>query len=147
MDVEHLTFVGRVFIEPIDARRVIVAVSTRLDGASEHLFLYTASTPLTVTPRMRNVVATVYYDTTGGLRVTPATGDSKILEFIVSPAFDSRRPDDSVISFRQTLALKHYVANPRLQSADLNTVHETGDCDRSPEACVEVAGQFLPFGS
>ena len=145
VDVEHLTLLGRVFVEPVDARRVVVAVSTRLDGASEHLFLYTAATPLTVTPRMRDVEATVYYETTGGLRITPAVTDSQILEFVVSPAFDSRRSDGSVLGFRQTLALKHYVANPRLRTEDLNTVHETGNCDLTPESCVEVAGQFLPF--
>lgn len=146
-DVEHLTLVGVVFVEPIDARRVVVAVSTRMDGASEHLFLYTAAVPLTVTLRMRNVDASVYYDSTGGLRITPAYQDSQMIELVVSPAFGSRRPEGSVISLRQTLALRHYVASPRLQIKDLNTVHETGNCDLAPEACVQVAGQFLPFGA
>jgi hypothetical protein len=70
-----------------------------------------------------------------------------MIEFVVSPAFDSRRPEGSVISLRQTLALRHYVASPRLQIKDLNTLHETGNCDLSPDACVQVAGQFLPFGA
>jgi hypothetical protein len=140
-----MTLVGRVFVEPIDSRRVVVAVTTRLDDAFEHVFLYTAGMPLTVPPRMRHVEATVYYETTGGLRITPAVTDSQILEFVVSAAFDSRRSDGSVLGFRQTLALKHYVANPRLRTEDLNTVHETGNCDLTPESCVEVAGQFLPF--
>lgn len=50
-DKEHLTLVGRVFVEPVDARRILVAVSTRTDGASEHLFLYTAGRRLTVSPK------------------------------------------------------------------------------------------------
>ncbi len=144
-DIEHLTLVGRVFVEPVDARRVLVAVTTRMDGVSQHLFLYTASQSLSVNPRMRDVQATVYYETTGGLRITPAASDAQTLEFVVSPAFDSRRTDGSVIGFKQTLALKHYVANPRLRLEDLNAVHKTRDCDLAPQTCVEVAGQFLPF--
>ena len=65
-DREHLTLVGRVFVEPVDARRILVAVTTRTDGASEHLFLYTASRRLTVSPRARNIQASVYYETSVG---------------------------------------------------------------------------------
>jgi hypothetical protein len=37
------------------------------------------------------------------------------------------------------------VANPRLRPEDLTSPHKTGNCDLSPEACLEVGGQFLPF--
>jgi hypothetical protein len=144
-DREHLTLFGRVFVEPVDARRVLVAVTTRTDGASEHLFLYTARERLTASPRARNIQASVYYETSGGLRITPALGDYQILEFVVSPAFDSHRTDGSVLGFRETLGLAHYVAKPRLQAVELEAMHKTGDCDRAPQACVEVAGQLLPF--
>src|SRR5206468_51562 len=79
-DKEHLTLVGRVFVEPVDARRILVAVTTRTDGASEHLFLYTASRRLTASPRARSLQATVYYESTGGLRITPALGGGRALE-------------------------------------------------------------------
>jgi hypothetical protein len=144
-DREHLTLVGRVFVEPVDARRVLVAVSTRTDGAAEHLFLYTASRRLTASPRARNIEATVYYESSGGLRITPALGDYQILEFVVSPDFDSHRTDGSVLGFKETLGLTHYVASPRLRAVQLEAMHKTGDCDQAPQACVEVAGQFLPF--
>ena len=144
-DREHLTLVGRVFVEPVDARRILVAVSTRTDGASEHLFLYTAGRRLTLSPRARNIQASVYYETSVGLRITPALGDYQILEFVVGPDFDSHRTDGSVLGFKETLGLAHYVANPRLQAVELEAIHKTGDCDRAPQGCVEVAGQFLPF--
>jgi hypothetical protein len=144
-DQEHLTLVGRVFVDLVDARRILVAVTTRMDGAAEHLFLYTASTRLTVSPRARNIQATVYYESSGGLRITPMLGDYQILEFVVRPDFDSHRTDGSVLGFKETLGLAHYVANPRLQAVQLEAMHKTGDCDRAPRACVEVAGQFLPF--
>ena len=144
-DKEHLTLVGRVFVDLVDARRILVAVTTRTDGASEHLFLYTASTRLTVSPRARNILASVYYETSAGPRITPVLGDYQILEFVVSPGFDSHRTDGSVLGFKETLGLAHYVANPRLHAVELEAMHKTGDCDRAPQACVEVAGQFLPF--
>jgi hypothetical protein len=141
VDAEHLTFVGRVFVEPVDTRRVLVAVTTRMDGSSEHLFLYTASTPLSVTPRFRNLLATVYYETGGGLRITPAANDAQTLEFVVTAGFGTH----GSIRFEQTLGLSHYVANPRLQFQDLQALNKTADCDHAPRACVQVAGQFLPF--
>jgi len=144
-DREHLTLVGRVFVEPVDARRILVAVTTRTDGASEHLFLYTASRRLTVSPRARNIQASVYYETSVGLRITPALGDYQILEFVVGPDFESHRTDGSLLGFKETLGLVHYVANPRLQAVELEAIHKTGDCDQAPQACVAVAGQFLPF--
>ncbi|TLZ14681.1 MAG: hypothetical protein E6K30_14200 [Gammaproteobacteria bacterium] len=144
-DKEHLTLVGRVFVEPVDARRILVAVTTRTDGGSEHLFLYTASRRLTVSPRARNLQATVYYESTAGLRITPARGDYQILEFVVGPDFESHRTDGSLLGFKETLGLVHYVANPRLQAVELEAIHKTGDCDRAPQACVAVAGQLLPF--
>ena len=145
VDAEHLTLVGRVLVEPVDTRRVLVAVTTRMDGSSEHLFLYTASTPLSVTPRFRNLLATVYYETGGGLRITPAANDAQTLEFVVTAGFETQGSAGSVIHFEQTVGLSHYVANPRLQIQDLRAINKTGDCDRAPRACVEVAGQFLPF--
>ncbi|TLZ24791.1 MAG: hypothetical protein E6K29_16535 [Gammaproteobacteria bacterium] len=144
-DKEHLTLIGGVFVEPVDARRILVAVTTRTDGASEHLFLYTASRRLTVSPRARNLQATVYYESTGGLRITPALGDYQILEFVVGPDFESHRTDGSLLGFKETLGLVHYVANPRLQAVELEAIHKTGDCDRAPQTCVAVAGQLLPF--
>ena len=145
VDAEHLTLVGRVFVEPVDTRRVLVAVTTRMDGSSEHLFLYTASTPLSVTPRFRNLLAGVYYETGGGLRITPAANDAQTLEFVVTAGFETQGSGGSVIRFEQTLGLSHYVANPRLQIQDLQALNKTADCDHAPRACVQVAGQFLPF--
>ena len=145
VDAEHLTFAGRVFVEPVDARRVLVAVTTRVDGSSEHLFLYTASKPLSVAPRFRDWPATVYYDSEGGLRITPAASDAQTLEFAVSPSFETPGSDASIIRFRQSLGLVHYVANPRLQIQDLNALQKIQDCDSAPRACVEVSGRFLPF--
>jgi hypothetical protein len=116
-----------------------------MDGSSEHLFLYTASAPLSMTPRFRNLLATVYYETSGGLRIIPAANDAQTLEFVVTAGFATKGSAGSVIRFEQTLGLSHYVANPRLQSQDLQALNKTADCDHAPRACVEVAGQFLPF--
>src|SRR5204862_305937 len=103
----QVTLIGRVFVEPVDARRILVAVTTRTDGASEHLFLYTASRRLTVSPRARNLQATVYYESTGGLRISPALGDYQILEFVVGPDFESHRTDGSLRGFTETLGPGH----------------------------------------
>ena len=92
-----------------------------------------------------NLQASVYYESTGGLRITPALGDYQILEFVVGPDFESHRTDGSLLGFKETLGLVHYVANPRLQAAELEAIHKTSDCDRAPQACVAVAGQLLPF--
>ena len=75
-DTEHLTMTGRVFIEPIDAHRLLIAISTRLDASSEHVFLYTAKEPLNPPPRLEGM-AGLYYETGGGLRITPAAGTSR----------------------------------------------------------------------
>ena len=98
-----------------------------------------------MSPRARNLQATVYYESTAGLRITPARGDYQILEFVVGPDFESHRTDGSLLGFKETLGLVHYVANPRLQAVELEAIHKTGDCDRAPQACVAVAGQLLPF--
>lgn len=144
VDVENLTLAGRVFIETIDDRRVLVAVSTRVDGSSEHFFLYTATKPLTVQPHSRNWQATVYYETGGGLRVMPAGSDAQALEFVVSPRFESHGSEATTVHFKQTLGLVHYVANPRVPTGDLEALRKT-NCNIAPKACVEVGDRFLPF--
>lgn len=143
-DVENLTLAGRVFVETIDDRRVLVAVSTRLDGSAEHLFLYTATKPLSVQPHSRNWQATVYYETGGGLRVLPAGSDAQTLEFIVSPRFESQAPEATIVRFKETLGLVHYVADPRVAIGDLEGLRKT-NCNIAPKACVEVGDRFLPF--
>jgi hypothetical protein len=143
-DSEHLTLAGRVFVETIDDRRVLVAISTRMDGSSEHLFLYTATKPLSVKPHSRNWQATAYYETRGGLRVTPAGSDAQTLEFIVSASFESQGSGATIVRFKQTLGLVHYVANPRVPIGDLEGLQK-GNCNISPKACVQVGDRFLPF--
>lgn len=144
VDTERLTLAGRVFIETIDDRRVLVAISTRVDGSSEHLFLYTATKPLSVRPNSRNWQATVYYETGGGLRVMPAGGDAQALEFVVSSRFESPGSEAAIVRFKQTLGLVHYVANPRVPIGDLEGLRKT-NCNIAPKACVEVGDRFLPF--
>jgi len=143
VDMERLTLAGRVFIETIDDRRVLVAISTRVDGSSEHFFLYTATKPLSVQPHSRNWQATIYYETGQGLRVIPAGSDAQTLEFVVSPRFESGS-EASTVRFKQTLGLLHYVANPRVSVGDLEALRKT-NCNIAPKACVEVADRFLPF--
>src|SRR5205823_14807033 len=116
-------------VEPVAGRRSLVAGTTRPAAASEHPFLYPASRRLTVSPRARNLQATVYYESTGGLRITPARGDYQILEFVVGPDFESHRTDGSLLGFKETLGLVHYVANQRLQAVELEAIYKTGDCD------------------
>jgi hypothetical protein len=140
---ERLKLVGRVSMEAVDSRRILIAVATRSDGSAEHLFLYTASTPLRVSPNLRNVYAAVDYDSGNGLRVTPTLADQHTFEFVLTPTFESRAPD--VIRFKDPTGLSHYLANPPLRIEDLNALHKTRDCDQSPRACIDVAGQFLPF--
>lgn len=145
LDVERVTVVGRVFVETVDARRIVIAVSTHLDGRSEHVFLYTASKPLSVTPRFRNWQAQVNYESGGGLRITPFTAGAQALEFVLNPKFQTPAPEGSVLRFSDTVGLSHYVAHPALPLDDLKALHRRADCDGAPQACVEVAGQFLPF--
>jgi hypothetical protein len=143
VDTERLTLAGRVFIETIDDRRVLVAISTRVDGSSEHFFLYTATKPLSVQPRSRNWQATVYYETGAGLRVIPVGSDAQTFEFVVSPRFESGS-EATTLRFTQTLGLAHYVANPRVSIGDLEALKKT-NCNIAPKACVEVGDRFLPF--
>ena len=145
VDVERLTLVGRVFVVPVDARRIIVAISTRMDGSSEHVFLYTASQPLSGTLHFQNLQAGVYYETGAGLRITPVDGEGQTLEFVANPSFETQAPEGTIVRFKQTLGLSHYLAKPRLQLYDLQALHKTADCERLPQTCVEVAGQTLPF--
>ena len=143
-DSEHLTLAGRVFVETIDDRRILVAVSTRMDGSAEHLFLYTATKPLAVTPNSRNWQATVYYETGGGLRVIPMGSDAQTLEFVISPGFESQGSEATILRFKQTLGLVHYLANPRVSIGDLEGLQK-GNCNIAPKACVQVGDRFLPF--
>ena len=144
-DTERLTLAGRVFVETVDDRRVLVAVSTHMDGSSEHLFLYTATKPLAVKPHSRNWQATAYYETGGGLRLTPNGSDAQTLEFVVSPGFESQGSEATIVRFTETLGLTHYLANPRFPLGDLEALRKIIDCNINARACVEVADRFLPF--
>jgi hypothetical protein len=142
-DDGHIHLVGSVFMEPVDARRIVVAVT--VNGSAEHFFLYTASTTLKVTPRLRNYGAIVDYDEGQRLRVTLTGGDTRSFEFAASPRLGMQVADGSIIGFYKTVALSHYVARPPVNAHDLDSLHSS-DCDRSPRTCTEVAGQSLPFG-
>ncbi len=144
VDAERLTLTGRVLVEPVDARRVLVAIATRMDGSAEHLFLYTASKPLLAPPHPGDFLGTIYYETAGGLRIIPAAG-GQTLEFVVGKAFAGQGAGGVVVRFTDTLGLSHYLANPRLHLESLKTLHRAADCNTDPKACVDVAGQFLPF--
>jgi hypothetical protein len=145
VDAQRLTLTGRVLVEPVDARRVLVAIATRMDGSAEHLFLYTASKPLLAPPHPGDFLGTIYYETAGGLRIIPAAGDRQTLEFVVGKAFAAQGAGGAVMRFTDTLGLAHYLADPRLHLESLKTLHRAADCNREPKACVDVAGQFLPF--
>ena len=143
-EAERLTFTGRVFMEPVDTRRILIAVTTHPDGSAEHLFLYTASKPLRVTPRLRNVQAHVEYEQGRGLRLIPDRENPQAFVFIVSRDFQPEGPDGA-IRFEQTTGLSHYVADPPLRIEDLKALLKTGECGQSPQSCVAAGGQFLPF--
>lgn len=145
VETERLAFAGRAFMEPIDARRIVIAVATRPDGRAEHLFLYTASTPLRVAPRLRNWPCRVVYEVGRGLRLTPDDNSVQPFEFIVSSDFAAATTDEVTLRFEQTAGLAHYLANPPLGIEALKTLRITGDCDRAPQRCAEVEGQYLPF--
>jgi hypothetical protein len=142
---EHLTLTGRVFMEPIDARRILIAVATLTDGSAEHVFMYTARVPLRIGPRFRNWPARIDYEAGHGLRLTPDDKRIQAFVFAVTGDFAREVSDTFPDRFDQTTGLSHYLANPPLRIEDLKALHITGDCNRYPESCVEVGGQRLPF--
>ena len=145
-ETQHLTVVGRVFMEPVDARRILIAVATRADGTAEHIFMYTASERLRVEPHLRNWRGRVDYEAGHGLRLTPDDNRSQTIVFAVTKNFARDLADSYPIRLEQTRGLSHYVANPPFRIEDLEALrHIAGDCDQFPQRCVEVAGQFLPF--
>jgi hypothetical protein len=145
VETERITFAGRVFMEPIDTRRIVIAVATRSDGSAEHLFFYTATRPLRVTPRLRNWQGRIVYEAGRGLRLTPDDNSIQPIEFIVSSDFAAATPGEVPLRFEHTAGLSHYLANPPLRIEALKALQITGDCDRSPQHCVSVGGQYLPF--
>jgi hypothetical protein len=130
-------------MEPVDARRIIVAVS--VNGVAEHFFLYTASVTFEVTPRLRNAEAIVDYDEGQRLRVTLTGPDKRSFEFAASPRLGTQVADGSTIGFYKTVGLLHYVAHPPVNARELDSVHTISNCESSPRTCTEVAGQSLPF--
>jgi hypothetical protein len=139
----HLELAGTVFLEPVDARRILVAVATQPGGAADEVFLYTAIRPLRDIPRLRDVSATLVYDEAHGLRIVPTAPGGQVIEFVVGAAHAAQTL--GTLRFSLTAGLAHYRAQPPLQPADLRSLGHRADCDLAPRACIQVGGQFLPF--
>jgi hypothetical protein len=139
----HLELAGTVFLEPVDARRILVAVATQPGGAADEVFLYTAIRPLRDIPRLRDVSASLVYDADHGLRIVPTAPGGQVIEFVVGAAPAGRTL--GAIRFTLTAGLAHYRAQPPLQASELRSLSHRADCDVTPRACIQVAGQFLPF--
>jgi hypothetical protein len=140
-----LNLVGLVFVVPVDDLRIIVAVDTNKDGASDHLFLYVASEKPITTLRLRSVYAKVEYHRGQRLLLTPSAGFSRVVELLANGAAQSGTENGSAIRFEKTTGLSHYVPTNPLKTKDLETPLKVGDCKAQPQNCWEVAGQFLPF--
>jgi len=142
-DQEVLFLKGRIVIDVVDAKRVIVAVDSNQDGTVEHLFLYTASERLRVTPRMAASGEVQYLE--GDFLLVKPAGGLKNLRFSAREESGPTDSDDAVIPFDRTAGLSQYIPVAPLSIKDLESTRVTGDCARSPASCVEVAGQLLPF--
>lgn len=142
-DQEILSLHARIVVDVVDAKRIIVAVDSNQDGSVEHLFLYTASERLRVTPRM-TANGEVQFREGDFLLVKPA-GGMKTLRFSARQEFVATNSDDAVLRFDRTAGLSKYTPVVPLSIKDLESKRVTADCASSPASCVEVAGQLLPF--
>jgi hypothetical protein len=134
---------GYIFVEPIDSRRIVVAVDTNHDGVATHIFLYTSRSRLRITPRLRNVSAKVYYEEGKRLRVAPT--NYRLLEFIVTRNEQSVDRDSSAILFENTTGLADYIPATPIRITDLSAATDVVNCDAAPTRCLQVSGQWLPF--
>ncbi|MGC1458178.1 MAG: hypothetical protein WA825_07870 [Steroidobacteraceae bacterium] len=141
---ERLHLTGYVFITPVDERRLLIAVSVAPGQSVEHLFLYTAGkTPRVpmVTLNLRNVRATVEFEGGRVLKIMPTSPRAQTIQFTGGPALTN----SMVINFEWNAGAVHYIATPPLSIRELESVRVVGDCNLRPAACVDAAGQLLPF--
>jgi hypothetical protein len=142
---EPLKLKGAVWVEPVDERRIIVAVDVDGKGNADHIFLYTASQLLRVRPQMRNVTANIEYVDGRLLRVTPTVDSPRSLEFMDNRQMHIGALDVSTTRFEQTIGLSHYVPTSAIALRELAGRHPLRECNGAAKRCFEVGGQFLPF--
>ncbi len=141
----RLQLEGMVCAEPIDDQRVIIAIDTNGKGNADHLFLYTASEPLRVSPSLRNVPARVEYRRGEFLLLTMHGLPYQPLKFLEYGNVRDEAAEGSAIRFDKTIGLSHYIPTVPMKIMDLASWKKVADCNAAPKACLEVAGQFVPF--
>jgi hypothetical protein len=141
-DEEVLSLRGLIVVDMVDTQRIIVAVDSNRDGTVEHLFLYTASERLRVTPRMTTPGEAQYRE--GDFLLVKPAGGMRSLHFSAREESEVHS-DNDVIRFDRTAGLSQYIPIAPISIKDLASKRVTADCASSPASCVEVAGQLLPF--
>lgn len=144
-DQEILSFRGRVIVDVVDAQRVIVAVDSNKDGNVEHLFLYSASERMHVSPQL-DIPGEVQYRE-GGFLLVKLAGGMPNLWFSARQESGASDSGTAVIRFDRTAGLSQYSPVTPISIEDLRSKRVTGDCASTPASCVEVSGQLLPFSA
>jgi hypothetical protein len=144
-DQEILSLRGRVIVDVVDAQRVIVAVDSNKDGKVEHLFLYSASERMHVSPQL-DIPGEVQYRE-GDFLLVKLAGGVPNLWFSARQESGASDSDASVIRFDRTAGLSQYIPVAPISIEDLKSKRITGDCAMTPASCVEVSGQLLPFSA
>ena len=144
-DQKVLSVRGRIIVEVVDAPRVVVAVDSNRDGNVEHLFLYSASVGMLVSPQM-DIFGEVQYRE-GGFLLVDVAGGAPDLWFSAKQESGATDSNAAVIRFDRTAGLSHYVPVTPISVEDLKSKTIIGDCSSAPDSCVEVSGERLPFSA
>jgi hypothetical protein len=145
---------GGMSVITIDDRRMLLGVSSGVDGQIDNIFLYTSQGPMDMKLSLNEAPSTIDYRPDIGLRFTlpdprqHATsgfaiflrhggGASSMEQSSVTPKVEN--------AIGVSLGLSHYVMDPALCPSEFQALSKTDDCNGDKTPCIRAGGKIIPF--